>query len=311
MSPKYDEGEIFQAEIQRVSRSGNAIARGLNLGAIDAEPGEFVEVVYIGGEYGVSIDHIEEGRYPHEHPTIVPIDHSNPGTLSVGDELTLNIQNHSGDLGQPFGHEDGYRIHLPAKTGGHSYASNTSTEEVRVTFILGKFALAEIVYGQTSNVNDDTEAAAEGDDGEAVTGSANTGESIGNRPVRIGQSDFRDLVRDRYGDECILCDVSEPELLQAGHILDWSEHKGHRGEPGNGLLLCYTHHRAFDLNIFTIDESFELVVRPDFKTESKFLKRTIVDQEGQLIEFGDNPPSQEYLQKHNERLPWWPPGNRS
>lgn len=122
---------------------------------------------------------------------------------------------------------------------------------------------------------------------------------------RTGQADFRSVIRTRYDDECLLCDVSTPGLLQASHILDWSEFGDARGDPDNGLLLCYTHHRAFDLGIFTISESYEVVVRPEFSDNGTFLERTLFDQE--QIDFSGSPPSQEYLSRHNERLDWWPP----
>lgn len=83
---------------------------------------------------------------------------------------------------------------------------------------------------------------------------------------RQGQDDFRAVVRSRFEDTCLLCEVSTPGLLQAGHILPWSEFEDLRDDADNGLLLCYTHHRAFDLGMFTITESHKLVVNPILRT---------------------------------------------
>jgi putative restriction endonuclease len=134
-----------------------------------------------------------------------------------------------------------------------------------------------------------------------------TDETSSEGATRIGQNDFRSVIRSRYQDQCLLCDVSNPGLLQAGHILGWSEFEAARGDPGNGLLLCYTHHRAFDLGMFTLSKDYEVVLSPDFAPEGDFLQRTLTD--GSDLDFPGEPPSQEYLRRHNERLPWWPPEN--
>lgn len=131
-----------------------------------------------------------------------------------------------------------------------------------------------------------------------------TGEVSDEGTRRTGQSDFRLAIRSRYQDTCLLCDVSEPGLLQAGHILEWSEFENRRGDPDNGLLLCYTHHRAFDLGMFTISSDYELIVRPGFSGEGEFLQKTLIQRES--LDFPGTPPSEEYLERHNERLSWWP-----
>lgn len=138
-------------------------------------------------------------------------------------------------------------------------------------------------------------------------GEVQTGETTSNTTSRVGQSDFRAAVRDRYGDECLLCGISEVGLLQASHILDWSDNEAYRGDPVNGLLLCYNHHRAFDLNLFTMTGDGKVVVSPDFRPEDEFLTETLLDRSGETISLPEEPSSAEYLEKHNERVPWWPP----
>ncbi|EMA25389.1 HNH endonuclease [Haloarcula amylolytica] len=149
-----------------------------------------------------------------------------------------------------------------------------------------------------------------GDVNDGSQGEIETGEKISTTTSRIGQSDFRATTRDRYGDECVLCNISEVGLLQAGHILDWSDDEVYRGNPANGLLLCYNHHRAFDLNLFTLTGDGELVVNPDFEPDDEFMKRTLLDREGEKISLPQEPSSAEFLEKHNKRIPWWPPEER-
>lgn len=136
-------------------------------------------------------------------------------------------------------------------------------------------------------------------------GEVTTGETTTTTTQRLGQQDFRKAVRDRYDDTCALCDVDEPGLLQAGHILDWSEFEESRGDPANGLLLCYTHHRAFDLNMFTLSSDYVVEVRPGLDTESEFLNQTILRRSGRSLTFPNDPPSAEYLERHNERIGWF------
>jgi len=172
----------------------------------------------------------------------------------------------------------------------------------------------EEFYGNEEELHREAEAARErlSDSGQrdepAIQGQteAETGETSTKRKSRRGQHDFRQLVRDRYDDTCLLCDVNEPGLLQAGHILPWSEYEAPRGDPANGILLCYTHHRAFDLDLFTISSEYELIVRPEYDPESEFLRRTLLEKEGDVLEFPNEGPATEYLDKHNEdRVYWW------
>ncbi|MFD1513446.1 HNH endonuclease [Halomarina rubra] len=135
----------------------------------------------------------------------------------------------------------------------------------------------------------------------------NTGDSSTETKSRSGQADFRAALRDRYDDSCLLCDISTPGLLQAGHILPWSEFEELRGDPDNGLLLCYTHHRAFDLQMWTFTESYEVIARPGLANQNPSLEQFLCGNE--TLEWPDEPPSAKYLKKHNERVPWWPPKN--
>jgi len=64
-----------------------------------------------------------------------------------------------------------------------------------------------------------------------------------------------------------------PSLLQAAHIVRWSESPRNRANPRNGLCLNPLHHRAFDLGLFTIDEDHCLVVSkraPESQEEESF-----------------------------------------
>ncbi|NNE17599.1 MAG: HNH endonuclease [Myxococcales bacterium] len=58
-------------------------------------------------------------------------------------------------------------------------------------------------------------------------------------------------MRARYGVVCGVCPVSVPKILEAAHIFEVRH--GGSDDARNGLVLCPTHHRAFDKGLFAID----------------------------------------------------------
>ena len=79
-------------------------------------------------------------------------------------------------------------------------------------------------------------------------------------PTRPGQHRFSYRVFRRYGTRCAVCDVSNKALLDAAHLRAYRD-KG-SDDPRNGLVLCATHHRAFDQRLFAIQPAtHELVYR--------------------------------------------------
>jgi predicted HNH restriction endonuclease len=156
-------GEIFTAEIDRISGSGNAMAQARNsefiLGEIDVEPGDTVEVAYIGGEHGISLDHITNGRYPVGLPIPmgkIPIcSNDDNNSLNVGDRVTVTFNDHT-NLGHVVGTKDGYKIHLPVNRG-HKFAGRSPTIEVEAQFKVGKFIIANRVTEEAKQENQDSE----------------------------------------------------------------------------------------------------------------------------------------------------------
>jgi hypothetical protein len=83
--------------------------------------------------------------------------------------------------------------------------------------------------------------------------------SVKSRP---GQHRFSFRVFRRYGAQCAVCDVSVMGLLDAAHLRAYRD-KG-SDDPRNGLVLCATHHRAFDKKLFAIDPpTLQLAYRDD------------------------------------------------
>ncbi len=69
--------------------------------------------------------------------------------------------------------------------------------------------------------------------------------------TRRGQQRFKFGVFKRYGHRCAVCDLSVSDVLEAAHMRP-KEHNG-SDDPRNGLVLCATHHRAFDAGLFAIE----------------------------------------------------------
>lgn len=92
---------------------------------------------------------------------------------------------------------------------------------------------------------------------------------------RLHQGAFRMRVLNAYRNQCTICQLKHPELLEAAHIIPDSEEAG---EPivSNGLSMCRLHHAAFDKNIVGI--------RPDYKVE---IRQDILEEEdGPMLRHG-------------------------
>lgn len=106
---------------------------------------------------------------------------------------------------------------------------------------------------------------------------------------RRGQSQFRDLLRQRYGNQCMITGLKLLDVLEAAHI---SPYRGtDDNHPDNGLLLRADLHTLFDLNLLGINpESLEVKFHP------KVLKTGYQTLEGIKLRCSQYKPSQSALQ---------------
>jgi hypothetical protein len=82
---------------------------------------------------------------------------------------------------------------------------------------------------------------------------------IGTRVNRPGQDTFRTAVFDRY-QQCGFCNITEPTLLDAAHVVPWCEYGV--DEIFNALLLCKLHHRALDNGFILISLDERRTLQP-------------------------------------------------
>lgn len=89
--------------------------------------------------------------------------------------------------------------------------------------------------------------------------------------ARVGQQRFRFQVLKKYGAKCAVCEISHPQLLKAAHIRG----KAHHGSDDwrNGVVLCSTHHDAYDSFLFGIEPAtLSLKINPKVSAQQIGIK---------------------------------------
>jgi hypothetical protein len=83
---------------------------------------------------------------------------------------------------------------------------------------------------------------------------------------RRGQQAFRDALRERYGDRCLLTGCEVLAVLEAAHINPYRGSMDHH--PENGLLLRSDIHTLFDLDLLGIKpDSMQVELHPSVMAE--------------------------------------------
>lgn len=121
---------------------------------------------------------------------------------------------------------------------------------------------------------------------------------------RINQAFFRSVILSSYNFRCCISGVGNPELLEACHIVDWSENKQNRCNPENGLCLNTLFHKAFDKYLIAITPDYNIIVSEEMieKTEDKTFKNYLVSLQKKKIYLPDRfCPSQEFLDCHYQK----------
>jgi putative restriction endonuclease len=102
--------------------------------------------------------------------------------------------------------------------------------------------------------------------------------------VRLVQGFFRDTVLASYDFSCAFCDLSLRALLNASHIIPWSQDASRRADPRNGIALCAFHDRAFDRGLVTVRQDLTIAVSRKAKT-----KKVIPLQQVGLLDIESKP----------------------
>lgn len=118
---------------------------------------------------------------------------------------------------------------------------------------------------------------------------------------RLGQGGFRVVVTDAYQRRCAITGESTLPVLEAAHIVPYSEHGNH--EASNGLLLRSDFHKLFDLGLVTVTPSYHIEISPRIR-EEWFNGKAYYSLHGRKLASVPNQladrPSAAMLQWHNE-----------
>lgn len=77
---------------------------------------------------------------------------------------------------------------------------------------------------------------------------------------RVNQSFFRTAVLTAYDNKCCISGVGNQPLLEACHIVDWSDDVANRTNPKNGLCMNVLFHKAYDKQLLAITPDMTIVV---------------------------------------------------
>jgi HNH endonuclease len=115
---------------------------------------------------------------------------------------------------------------------------------------------------------------------------------------RRGQGRIRTLTLANYGGQCAVCDVSDPALLVASHIVGWAEAPEHRGDLSNVICLCRMHDALFEAGYWSLGERLELLKRRAVRSQTIRQLLAIMPRFQVPLE---NPPAPCFTQHHRER----------
>ena len=122
---------------------------------------------------------------------------------------------------------------------------------------------------------------------------------------RVNQSFFRSTVMSAYNFHCCISGVNIAELLEACHIVDWSQDERNRVNPKNGLCMNSFFHKAYDNHLLGITPDMRIVVSEELlqgSTEISFFNylKTI---DGKKILLPDKfLPQKELLEIHYNKF---------
>jgi putative restriction endonuclease len=119
--------------------------------------------------------------------------------------------------------------------------------------------------------------------------------------VRQGQGTFRVQVTDAYRRQCAVSRERSLPVLEAAHILEWSD--THSNDVTNGILLRADIHKLFDAGYVTVDpEGYRFVVSKRLKEDYDNGKE-YYQLDGSRILLPEDPnawPSKANLRNHND-----------
>lgn len=122
---------------------------------------------------------------------------------------------------------------------------------------------------------------------------------------RINQDFFREAILSSYNSKCCISGITEPSLLEAAHIVSWSDDESIRTDPRNGLCLNPFFHKAFDNYLLTITDDLRVLLSERLLSavdNTDTLQYLESIQHQQIITPQRFMPDTEYLSRHYEKF---------
>lgn len=136
-----------------------------------------------------------------------------------------------------------------------------------------------------------------------------SGQIVGEDVLRLtkqrkNQGYFRTAVLANCNESCVISHCSLPSLLEAAHILPWSESESSRLSVANGIALNPLLHKAYDLDLLGITADGKVVFSEALKASSNFYSESLQNFDGRLIDFSQLkvPVNQDFLSVRFEQF---------
>ena len=123
--------------------------------------------------------------------------------------------------------------------------------------------------------------------------------------IRLGQSYFRKMVLQNYGNKCCITGLNIPQILRASHIVAWATDQANRMNPENGLCLSATYDAAFDKHLISFDDDYRMIVSKEIKDyyTNDIAKTYFENYEGKQITLPSlYLPNKKLLEKHRDLM---------
>jgi putative restriction endonuclease len=123
--------------------------------------------------------------------------------------------------------------------------------------------------------------------------------------VRVNQWKFRKAILTNYNSQCCISGLANPQLLNASHILRWSDDHSNRMNPQNGLCLSAIHDRAYEVGLLTVMPDYRVCISETLLQDpaSHFAKQAFVRFHNKKILMPSRwGPDPKFLEVHAKRF---------
>lgn len=124
------------------------------------------------------------------------------------------------------------------------------------------------------------------------------GDQLALQRQRRGQDRLHKLTLKNYDLQCAVCDVADPKLLIASHIVRWADSPELRGKLSNIICLCRMHDALFEQGYWSLKDDFSILIRAKLDSHTVEL---ILNDSMQFRKPKQYLPEIYFLQRHRSR----------